>query len=223
MEILDGRAAPAGGEEANEAAEAGKEAASAIVELLIARGADLQAATTSEGLTPLHTCARDGRASVMAALLAGGADALARDAEGGTPLMAAAASGDVGKITALLDHIHAKAAEAAAQEGAGGGGEGEEDPAEAAGLKACKRAMAMSDTLGWQALHHAVDGGHTAAAKLLMKKGAGVTPTTRGTRPLSTLHPKAGRAIELAKGIKVAPGEPVMFESRPSTSQAART
>lgn len=63
---------------------------SAIGELLVARGADVNA-TDSGAHTPLHIAAENGLADVVKALLARGADPLAVDHEGRTALARAAA------------------------------------------------------------------------------------------------------------------------------------
>ena len=56
------------------------------------------------GVTPLHVAASWGHANVVRALLEHGADAGARDKDGGTPLHFAALTGQVDAVCALLEH-----------------------------------------------------------------------------------------------------------------------
>ena len=208
-----------------------------VIELLLSYGSDVHA-KTAEGATALHICARDGRSpQVLSALLAGGASALERDEMGVTPLMAACAGGDAAIVTALLEHIEtakaeelSKAAEGA--EGAEGAGEadgGSGNDVQRAARTAVAEALAMADRFGMQPLHHAIEGGHTSLALMLVKRGAAVSATTRGKRPLKKLHPLTARALlrqvrEMEIEMGVEPGETGYSDygslgSRPSTAQ----
>jgi serine/threonine-protein phosphatase 6 regulatory ankyrin repeat subunit C len=72
-----------------------------VVELLLARGANLRACASAYG-TPLANAAAMGHAEVVRLLLARGADPGAGDADGHTPLMLAAQSGDERTVGLLL-------------------------------------------------------------------------------------------------------------------------
>jgi ankyrin repeat protein len=60
-----------------------------MVELLIAKGADLEARDSETGATPLHLAASWGRMDALEALLAAGANPNAVNKSGVTPLKAA--------------------------------------------------------------------------------------------------------------------------------------
>lgn len=222
-----------GGDGAGSAEGKQAEEAAAIAELLIARGADVHS-RAEDGSTPLHACGRDGRCvPVLHALLAGGASPTARDGLGVTPLMAACAGGDVPIVQAMLDSVRSAAEAAANAEVAEAEAAGTELPegtptAEAQATRAVKEAMAMADAIGMQPLHHALDGGHTSVALLLVEKGAQAVATTRGRRPLKKLHPLAARTLlkqvnEMRVEMGIEPGEATYSEygsigSRPSTA-----
>ena len=75
-----------------------------LLRALIAKGADVNRA--SGGITPLLAATRDswhGRAEAVMTLLANGANPLAADAEGSTPLHGAVLSADAGVAAMLLD------------------------------------------------------------------------------------------------------------------------
>jgi ankyrin repeat protein len=77
----------------------------AVVEFLLANGADMRAPKRDQylrGWTPLHSAAREGVASVAAALLAKGANIEARDALERTALFCAAENGHVAVVELLL-------------------------------------------------------------------------------------------------------------------------
>lgn len=75
----------------------------ATVELLVAAGADLKAATRKERQTALTLAARWNRAEVVAALIRRGASVQQRDSIGWTPLMWAALKGRSEIVSVLLD------------------------------------------------------------------------------------------------------------------------
>jgi ankyrin repeat protein len=78
------------------------DAAGACARALLSAGADARhVAPLADAFTALHVAAEAGALQVAQALLDAGADPDATDAHGGTPLQAAAASGDV-DMTALL-------------------------------------------------------------------------------------------------------------------------
>jgi ankyrin repeat protein len=64
-----------------------------VVELLIAQGANVNERGLSRELTPLHSAAHGGHASVAGLLIAKGADVSASDKTGATPLHVAAKAG----------------------------------------------------------------------------------------------------------------------------------
>jgi uncharacterized protein len=75
-----------------------------IAKLLLAAGANVQAATREGAITPLLMACQNGNAAMIDALLKAGADSNAVKSNGTTPLMMAAASGSVEAVKTLLDH-----------------------------------------------------------------------------------------------------------------------
>jgi ankyrin repeat protein len=74
-----------------------------LVELLLARGADVAARSrNANGNTPLHAALAGNRTMVVGLLIGGGADVNAADGEGFCPLHLAAANGNVDAVKALL-------------------------------------------------------------------------------------------------------------------------
>ena len=61
-----------------------------VVELLLAHGAEINAANNKYGATPLHLAAQEGYKGVAELLLARGAEVNAKDKDGETPLYIAA-------------------------------------------------------------------------------------------------------------------------------------
>ena len=76
-----------------------------MAELLLAAGADVEAATRIGSYTPLHLASKSGDSSLVRALLRAGSDAIAVTTNTGvSPLHLAAASGDGPSVGLLLDH-----------------------------------------------------------------------------------------------------------------------
>lgn len=76
----------------------------AMTQMLLASGADVNAATRLGSITPLFMACSNGNAAIIEALLKAGANANTPKAEGTTPLMMAAASGNANAVQVLLDH-----------------------------------------------------------------------------------------------------------------------
>lgn len=74
----------------------------AVVETLVAAGADLEMHNTTDGWTALHYAAAYGRDEIVAKLLSSGADKNALDNDGSTPLMTAATKGRGAAVEALV-------------------------------------------------------------------------------------------------------------------------
>ena len=187
----------------------------ACIELLLSRGAGVDA-RARDGSTALHHACRAGNAGCTRALLAGGGRVNTRDAMHSTVLMAAAAGGSADVVEMILAHIRAAAHamylerfEAEAEEAAAAGEpppgsvpaeevpEGEEPPvpptseerAVGAAERTVRSHLLKSDDLGWQPYHHAMANGHKALAEKLSTG----QPTTRGRRPPSLLVSRSGK------------------------------
>jgi Notch-like protein len=76
----------------------------AIIQDLIHEGADMRATTDFSGETPLHLAARYSRADAAKRLLEGGADPMAKDNSGRTPLHSAIAADARGVFQILMNH-----------------------------------------------------------------------------------------------------------------------
>jgi ankyrin repeat protein len=74
-----------------------------LAQTLLYAGANVRAMTRIGNYTPLILAARSGNAAVLEPLLAAGADANSKTANGTTALMLAAASGDTDAVEVLLD------------------------------------------------------------------------------------------------------------------------
>jgi uncharacterized protein len=75
-----------------------------MVKMLLAGGANVNAATREGGVTPLFMACTSGNAAIIEALLSAGASAKSAKPNGTTALMIAAASGSVNALKTLLDH-----------------------------------------------------------------------------------------------------------------------
>lgn len=76
----------------------------AMVQMLLAVGANVNAQTRLAAVTPIFLACKSGDAAVIEALLNAGASATTPDDHGTTPLMLAAASGSANAVKVLLDH-----------------------------------------------------------------------------------------------------------------------
>ena len=74
-----------------------------LVNLLLAAGADVKAATRNGAMTPLFTACQNGNAAIVTALIKAGANANSVTSYGTTALMLAASSGNAETVKALLD------------------------------------------------------------------------------------------------------------------------
>jgi ankyrin repeat protein len=74
-----------------------------LVQMLIYAGANLRATTRLGSYTPLYLASQQGQAKAIDALLKAGADPMVTTQHGTTPLMAAAASGNIDAVRLLLD------------------------------------------------------------------------------------------------------------------------
>ena len=75
----------------------------AVIDILLAAGADLEARTSDSGRTALRIAVWDNEVGMVDALLAGGADPNAVEQNGNTPLHVAVVKGDVAVVESLLD------------------------------------------------------------------------------------------------------------------------
>ena len=75
-----------------------------LSEMLIYAGANVRATTRLGTYTPLYLASQQGHAKVIQSLVKAGADVKAGTPNGTTPLMVAAASGDVDSVRTLLDN-----------------------------------------------------------------------------------------------------------------------
>ena len=77
---------------------------SELAQMLIVAGANVRATTRLGTYTPLYLASRHGHAAVIEALVKAGADVKAGTPNGTTPLMVAAASGEVEAVGILIEH-----------------------------------------------------------------------------------------------------------------------
>ena len=75
-----------------------------LSQMLIVAGANVRATTRLGTYTPLYLASQHGHAPVIQALITAGADVKAGTPNGTTPLMVAAASGDVEAVGLLIEH-----------------------------------------------------------------------------------------------------------------------
>ncbi len=75
-----------------------------LAEMLIVAGANLRATTRLGAYTPLYLASQQGHAPIIQALITAGADLKTGTPNGTSPLMVAAAAGDVAAVTVLVDH-----------------------------------------------------------------------------------------------------------------------
>ena len=131
-----------------------------VAALLVARGADVDAATTLLG-APLHAAAAKGSIVMARLLLEHGANPDAQRQNGFTPLHVAAERGAVGVLRALLEH--------------------------GADVNALSRIMndgGLSGEAQLSPLHMAEAGDHAAAAQMLRDAGAAPPPAVEPIGPL---------------------------------------
>ena len=74
----------------------------AVCKVLVEAGADLEAAASCEGFTPISLAAGEGHREVMSVLISAGANINSRCVDGTTPLFFAAQEGQAGAIKVLL-------------------------------------------------------------------------------------------------------------------------
>ena len=75
-----------------------------LAEMLIVAGANLRATTRLGTYTPLYLASQQGHGPVIAALIKAGADLKTGTPNGTTPLMVAAAAGEVAAVKVLVEH-----------------------------------------------------------------------------------------------------------------------
>ena len=127
-----------------------------VVELLIAKGADVNAKGSQRGSTSLHFATGGGHKEIVELLIAGGADVNAKNEDGETPLHNAAYRGR----TIIADLLIAKGADVNTK-------------------------TTQSHERGWTALHHAARYGRKEIVELLIANGADVNMKDRkGRTPL---------------------------------------
>ena len=164
------------------AAQGGHEA---IVQQLLARGADIEAKDRF-GQTPLSFAAQGGHEAVVQQLLAQGADIEAKARAGRTPLSFAAMRGHEAVVQQLL----ARGADIEAKDRAGrtplSYAAGRGDEAVVQQLLARDADIEAKDEYGWTPLSYAVGNGHAAVVQQLLARGADIEAKDRfGQTPLS--------------------------------------
>src|SRR5262245_39977260 len=75
-----------------------------LAQMLIVAGANIKATTRLGSYTPLYLASQQGHGAVVQALIKAGSDVKAGTPNGTTPLMVAAASGEVDAVRALIDN-----------------------------------------------------------------------------------------------------------------------
>jgi hypothetical protein len=145
-----------------------------IIQLLLDRGADVKAASSS-GWTPLFLASKNGHHKTVQLLLNNGADVKAADLSGWTPLYLASENGHRETVQLLLDN-------GADVKAAGSSGWTPLHPASENGH--CETVQLLLDNgadvkaadlnNGWTPLHIASNNGNFEIAQLLLNKGADV-------------------------------------------------
>ncbi len=136
-----------------------------IVELLIASGADVNAAREfPKGETPLHSAVRGGHRDIVELLIANGADIKAENRRGITPVDIAASRNRSDLVKLMIEkgdislHVAVRL--------------GAVDKAKSIVEKGTD--INVRDILGKTPLHHAVEGGHKDIVELLLVNGADI-------------------------------------------------
>ncbi|XP_071636411.1 uncharacterized protein [Temnothorax longispinosus] len=157
-----------------------------VVKVLMARGADVNATTDVENLTPLHSAACEGYEEIVEILIAGGANVNFKSNTGITPLHIAALSGHCKVVKVLLDNkanINIKAFD-------------NKTPVEVAAayghlqvvrmlLQYRKLDINARDKDGFTILHIASQEGRLEVVKYLVDKGSDINAkNTSGTKPI---------------------------------------
>lgn len=141
----------------------------AMAELLISRRADVHF-IDEDGRTALHSASATGQQSVCEFLIAKRADVLVKDSEQQTCLHTACSRGHSETVQYLLD---ARADVVLTKENESKGED--ETPESTIPIRAIS-CVRLDYNRDWTALHCAVRYGHADVAKLLVKRGARVTP-----------------------------------------------
>jgi ankyrin repeat protein len=147
-----------------------------IVELLLEKGVDVNAATFSDGGTALQAAAEGGHLEVVERLLEKGADvdAAAADVSGRTVLQAAAGGGHLEVVEWLLE-------------------------------KGADINAAAADDYGRTALQAAAGGGHLEVVERLLEKGADVNAAAAANRGRTALQAAAeGGRLEVVERLRKA-------------------
>ena len=160
-----------------------KELSKVIIELLIAKGADVNA-KRDDGETPLHQAASKGRKEIIELLITKGADVNAKSDDGWTPLHVAASSEGHKEIVELLID---KGSDVSAKSDRGWtplhyAAEGHREIAELLIDKGAD-VNAMSN-IGKTPLYLAADSGYKEIIELLIAKGADVNAKTNDEKTL---------------------------------------
>lgn len=184
----------------------------AVVRLLVAKGAKLEA-RTGAGITPVMAAANSGSADVLAMLLDAGADPEARNVQGLTSLHLAASNGQLATTSLLLDRgVVVDARDKGGETPLHRASCVPSEPVVAALLANGAEVDARADN-GMTPLYGAAMKGDQGVIKLLLQSGA--DPTVRseeGQTPLdASVDNKAVRKL-LKDAMKAAPSEEAVSE-----------